>query len=228
MAEHEPPPAPAGLQLDHAEFEQPAAAAVTCAQCQQPVGEQYYEAGGRTLCDRCRRQIEADLASGSALGRFVRAALFGSVAGVGGAIVWYAIRKMSNSEWGLIAILVGWMVGTGVRVGARGRGGWPYQLLALLLTYVSIAGNYFPDAFQAFGQPAANGDVMPGPVRAIAAALLALAAPFLGGFENIIGLLIIGFGLYQAWQMNKHVELRFNGPFRVGSAPPPPAPAASA
>lgn len=227
MAEQEPPPARASLQLDHAEFEQPAAAAVTCSQCQQVVADQYYEAGGRTLCERCRRQIETDLTSGTPVGRFVRAAVLGSAAGVAGSIVWYAIRKMSNSEWGLIAILVGWMVGTAVRLGARGRGGWLYQLLAVALTYISIAGNYFPDAFDALGQPPADGEVMPGPVRAIAAALLALAAPFLGGFENIIGLLIIGFGLYQAWQMNKRVELRFNGPFRVGSAPPP-APAAIA
>jgi hypothetical protein len=52
---------------------------------------------------------------------------------------------------------------------------------------------------------------------------LVLALPFLGGFENIMGLVIIGIGLYQAWAMNKRLPLEIEGPFqlaRVPSAPP--------
>ena len=52
---------------------------------------------------------------------------------------------------------------------------------------------------------------------------LALAAPFLGGFQNIIGVLIIGFALWQAWKTNRRVPLEIEGPFRVGSPPPAPA-----
>jgi len=50
--------------------------------------------------------------------------------------------------------------------------------------------------------------------------LIAAAAPFLQGAQNILGILIIGFGLYQAWQLNRRTELSIAGPFRVGSAPP--------
>jgi hypothetical protein len=46
---------------------------------------------------------------------------------------------------------------------------------------------------------------------------IAMAAPFLQGAENVIGLLIIGFGLYQAWKMNRRTELAIAGPFRVGA-----------
>ena len=46
--------------------------------------------------------------------------------------------------------------------------------------------------------------------------LIAMAAPFLAGLENIIGLLIIGFALWQAWQMNRRVPLVITGPYAVG------------
>jgi hypothetical protein len=50
---------------------------------------------------------------------------------------------------------------------------------------------------------------------------IALAAPFLQGAENLIGLLIIGFGLWQAWSLNKRADVAIEGPFALG------APAAS-
>ena len=57
----------------------------------------------------------------------------------------------------------------------------------------------------------------------LALILLAAAAPFLAGIENVIGLVIIGFALYQAWQMNRRAPLVINGPFAVaGSAGPSP------
>lgn len=46
--------------------------------------------------------------------------------------------------------------------------------------------------------------------------LIAMAAPFLAGLENIIGLLIIGFALWQAWQMNRRAPLVITGPYAVG------------
>jgi hypothetical protein len=46
---------------------------------------------------------------------------------------------------------------------------------------------------------------------------IALAAPFLQGF-NIIGLLIIAFGLWRAWKLNQRTEITINGPFSVAPA----------
>jgi len=48
-----------------------------------------------------------------------------------------------------------------------------------------------------------------------------LALPFLGGFENIIGLVIIFFALAQAWSMNKKLVVEIEGPFEVGDRQPP-------
>jgi hypothetical protein len=56
------------------------------------------------------------------------------------------------------------------------------------------------------------------------AALVAFAAvmPFLAGLENIIGLVIIGFGLWEAWKINKRPVLVITGPHAL-SAPAPTA-----
>jgi hypothetical protein len=48
---------------------------------------------------------------------------------------------------------------------------------------------------------------------------LALAAPFLAGAGNIIGLLIIGFALWEAWKFTKRVQLPITGPYKLGNAP---------
>ena len=52
---------------------------------------------------------------------------------------------------------------------------------------------------------------------------IACVAPFLGGLENVIGLVLLGIGRYEAWQINKRVPLVITGPFRVGAAPAPAA-----
>jgi hypothetical protein len=48
--------------------------------------------------------------------------------------------------------------------------------------------------------------------------LFAAVIPFLAGAKNLIGLLIIGFGLWEAWKLNRRTELAISGPFRVGAA----------
>ena len=50
---------------------------------------------------------------------------------------------------------------------------------------------------------------------------LALAAPFLAGVKNFMGIVIIGIGLYEAWKMNRRANLEMTGPHEL-------APAASA
>ncbi len=45
--------------------------------------------------------------------------------------------------------------------------------------------------------------------------VLAAASPFLGLPENLIGLAIIGFALYQAWSMNRRAKLEIEGPLEI-------------
>ncbi len=52
----------------------------------------------------------------------------------------------------------------------------------------------------------------------LALVAVAAAAPFLAGIENVLGLVIIGFALFQAWQMNRRVPITITGPYAVGGA----------
>jgi len=217
---------------------------VTCASCNQSIIQSYYEAGGKTICSSCREAIASASESGG-VARFLRALAVGLGAAIVGSIVWWGVRKLTGYEIGLISIGIGIGVGRAVRWGGRNRGGWRYQLLAVLLTYASIAGNYMPDVITEIAKdadaksapskasaPATAGKTTP--VKADAATesaglgtvflafgvifLMAAAAPFFGGAGNIIGLLIIGFGLWEAWKTNRRVDLVINGPYSVAPA----------
>ena len=48
-------------------------------------------------------------------------------------------------------------------------------------------------------------------------AALTLALPFLGGVNNIMGLIIIAIALWEAWKVNRKVPLVISGPLAVGT-----------
>jgi hypothetical protein len=69
-----------------------------------------------------------------------------------GAGIYYAIVALTHYELGIVAIVVGLLVGKAVRKGSNGRGGWRYQALAMVLTYLAIVATYAPPIFQALGE----------------------------------------------------------------------------
>lgn len=60
-------------------------------------------------------------------------------------------------------------------------------------------------------------DAVGGLVAVVVLMGLILAMPFLAGLENILGLIIIGFGLFEAWKINRKEEFSAAGPYRVGT-----------
>jgi len=223
------------LQFDKVEFAT-AAQARSCASCTAAITEQYFEAAGQILCPAC-----ADRVGGKAAGKgaFLRALGYGGAVALLGTLVWYAIIKIADMQLGLIAVFVGLGVGLAVRKGARGRGGWAYQALAVFLTYASITTSYVPFVISGISEGAKQEqskaaeqpttEVAKPPEEPMPAALalvlfvglvwgIAFAAPFLGGTDNLIGLAIIAFALYEAWKLNKRVPL--TGPFKLAPEPP--------
>ena len=57
----------------------------------------------------------------------------------------------------------------------------------------------------------------------VAVVTLLLLAPILAGFSSPILLLILGFGVFQAWKMNRRISADITGPFNLRAAPLPPA-----
>jgi hypothetical protein len=124
------------------------APATVCTSCSQPILGVYHEANGNVVCSRCRGKLEAMVASTGGMRRFRRAVGFGLAAAIGCAILYGAFRAYSDWDFSLIAILVGFVVGKAVFIGAERRGGRRYQVLAALLTYFAIASSYVPLAMK--------------------------------------------------------------------------------
>jgi hypothetical protein len=232
------------LQFDRAQFDGSGAERI-CKTCNTPLVGAYYEVNGHMVCERCCFQLRDGTPAGTRLGRVARAAGAGAAAALGGALLYWAILAATGYEFGLIAIVVGFAVGKAVHWGSRGRGGWAYQTLAIVLTYLAIVSGYVPiivkeivkDKPAAQTQTVEQGGVVQvadstksGPagsegapgvgivLLALAAVLLiACAAPFLAGLQNIIGLVIIGIGMYEAWKLNRRVPLVITGPHVLSS-----------
>ena len=289
------------IQLDRAEFPILPSGGVTCGSCNASIEDVYYAANDTLLCTGCSERVGAVAISHGLfgrLGRFAKATLFGSMAAALGAGIYYAVLAGTGYQVGLIAIVVGILVGKAVNHGSRGRGGWRYQILAMFLTYLAMASCFVPMAIQGARQAEAedlkkieqmaaahaspaNVDGAPSPiflpgetvtpdptaaepVSATAAAdpapanldpinqsllqmvafadttsglmrlLLAfvivalgiLSLPLLVSFESPITLLIIAFGVFEAWKYNKRVNVEVSGPHQIQRHQIQPAPLA--
>lgn len=259
-----------GLQFEKAEYQQGPDGPMSCAACRRPLGGQYYTANQAAVCASCYGAMQTQIAGGSRVGRALAAGGLGLVAGLAGAVLWFAIRRITGYEIGLVAIVVGVMVGLAVRKGAGRRGGWFYQTMAVALTYACISAQYMPDIVEGFlaearsqnsqivaadadaaasveavseaegdaamEEEAAGGEAAETEESGLVGAMVglgmmlvvvfafSLTVPFLGGVENLIGLLIIGFALYEAWKLNKAERVEFAGPFQLSQVAPASVP----
>lgn len=237
--------APKDLQFDKAVPAGTSAEPPACAACRAPLRDAYFTLNGALICPACRSKAEAFVAEGSGVARFAKAAGAGAGAALVGSAAWFAITAATGYELGLVAIVLGLFVGGAVRWGSERRGGWVYQALAVFLTYTSIVSSYVPlilmesrkseataaPTLESVGPAAPADESVAAPVTPpqarpnligalfglVLLVLLAYALPFLAGFQNVIGILIIGFALYEAWKMNRKTEIRFEGPFRVAA-----------
>jgi len=227
----------------------PSRLAVICAVCQTPSEAEYFDVNGSILCSRCRTVAESAAEAPQGLVALMTAGVYGLVAGVFGAIIYYAVIAIAHLEIGIVAVLIGYMVGYAVRTGARDRGALRFQVLAVTLTYASIALAYTPIVVKqavGAGRSARNAPAettssdgnstaatetattkTPGGLRVLLSfvilAALITALPVLAVFgsfpSGLISAFIIFIGMRQAWTMTGATRLQVLGPFRVGAAP---------
>lgn len=149
MAEDSPAPDATPLQFEHvttvdSDTRRAESPSVTCSVCQTPVRTEYYDVNANTVCTACRATVEAAAETPLGVVPLAAAGALGLGAAIAGAIIYYAVIALANLEIGIIAILTGYMVGYGVRKGAGGHGGLRFQVLAVALTYFSVALAYTP------------------------------------------------------------------------------------
>lgn len=210
------------LNLERAEFEPQEAselaappAPLACMLCQVRIVDRYFEVNGRCVCPRCRERLDRDRENG-APGAPVRAFLLGAGGGVLGSLLYYAVVVITKLELGIIAIVVGILVGKGVRRGAGLHRHWLYPALGLGLTYLAIVSTYVPEVTRALE---ANPDLQGQPVALAQSLMLACILPFLMLFElEIWGPIILAIGLWEGFHYSKAPALSVTGPHHAGRA----------
>ena len=164
-AENAAPRAVAGpVSFEQAEFEESATAPpgvgnLHCSRCNAAPTDEYYVANERPLCQRCHAELVQQIANGAG-GNLPAALAWGLGGALLGAGLYYAVSAISGYEIGLVAIVVGILVGKGVRRGAGLRTHWVYRALGLSLTYLAIVSTYMPDILQGLTAPGSSADTV--------------------------------------------------------------------
>jgi hypothetical protein len=232
MPDNGPPSSPHELQFQHAEPIPEVSAGLACVVCKQPVGGSYYQAQGQqVVCLLCAERIQVAKQAAPAVS-LMRAALYGGGAALAGCALYALVAIVLKAQIGLIAILVGWMVGKAIRHASYGRGGRPQQILAVALTYFAITTSYIPVILyhaatnprrveQQQARTTVPAEARPRMSFGTAALfLLALTAvaPFLSltsGVSAWISLFIIFIGLQYAWKLAARREIVLTGPYQA-------------
>ena len=195
--QHAEPLAPGVLQDD---------GSPRCAVCKRATGSTYYHAERSVVCGGCAEGIRTGEQAPPA-SSLAEAAFYGVGAAIAGCMLYAGVAIIFKIQISLIAILVGYMVGTGVRHGSDGRGGLSQQILAVVLTYFAITTSYLVVVIYR------TGSILP--LSTIVS--IAAIAPFLrfqsNGLSGLIGLVIIFIGLQRAWRMTARVRIRISGPY---------------
>lgn len=208
------------LQFDRVETARPPGDAtspsVSCVVCKRPVGGEYFAINAKPVCATCRDRVLSEAAKSKSAGPLLRAGAFGLGAAIAGAAIYYAVIAIAHLEIGLVAILIGYMVGWSVRKGARGLGGRRFQILAVALTYWAVGLAYAPLALSR-GTAVGLGGLF----------VLVFALPVMSVFGSmpygLISALIIFIGMRQAWTMTAPHVYKVSGPYKVGAGPAPVA-----
>ena len=182
------------------------------------------------VCEKCAGGIRAHLAgTGSPGKRFTHALLLGAGAAAIGAIAYGLWIAFSKSEFALVTIAIGWFVGKAVRKGSGGLGGLGFAIAAVLLTYIAISMSFMIAGIVEIVQHAPKGagtdSAVPVETAGLVGALfglflVSLQLPVLAAKESILSAVITGFGLWQAWGMNRRIQIEITGPHALGGTPP--------
>jgi hypothetical protein len=171
------------------------------------ISGEYFQVQNHVICASCAARIRAGQQSAQPV-PLGRAVVFGAGAAIAGCLL-YAIPLAMGVQIGIVALLVGWMVGKAIRTGSYGTGGRPQQILAVTLTYFAISMSFFP-AFLFTAKHAIAFSLS-------SILLIAFAEPFLelktSPAGGLISLFILFVGLQRAWALTARHEIMVTGPY---------------
>lgn len=98
----------------------------------------------RAAQSSCKQHAERSSGSIRDWGLTLRAGSYGLGPAIAGAAIYYGVIAITEFEIGIVAILIGYMVGFAIKRGARGRGGRRLQVIGAALVYLAVCLAYLP------------------------------------------------------------------------------------
>ena len=117
-----------------------------CARCSKPINptDEYTilktskKGDAEILCSQCRAVFQDALEKETHAPNILLAIIAGMLGAVVAGLIWYYCVTLTGVQFGLISILMGWLVGKSVVWGSGNKRGKHLQLLSLSLTIVAI------------------------------------------------------------------------------------------
>ncbi|MGV3622727.1 MAG: hypothetical protein ACO1OB_18050 [Archangium sp.] len=189
---------------------------VQCAACGTVLEHQYWTAGPATVCRNCADQLRAGPPKEGGFMRVLKAFMLGNGAGLLGAIGYGAIIFFTDYQLALITIFIGWFVGRAVMKGSDNLGGRGYQVMSALLTYFWCMQAFVPSVVKGMTE---GDEALPTIAAVLIAPFVSLVLPFFGDM-GILGILILGFGVFRGWREPRRIEVQVEGPFDLSTQAP--------
>ena len=180
----------------------PVAVGAPCTSCATAITDRFFVRNGEVICPSCLGSLDGSFRDALALG------LGAALLSIG---LYYAIFFVAHARFVFIAVIAGVLIGGGVRRGARATPLLRYRWLAVVLTYVAVAATYA----HALVEMSVVTDVVDAALRS-----LYLPLAMLVSHKNLVTLILLGFGLHEAWKFSAPPYVHVDGPF---SATPPEA-----
>jgi hypothetical protein len=168
-----------------------------CEECRGALGATYYLANGHGLCVACEARLQ---------GSYARAVTLGLLAAIGCVALYYAVYAAIGMRFVFITVLAGVAVGAAVRKGAHASQLLRHRWAAVVLTYLAAAATYAHSLLD-LPEVHGHGDAI---VRSLYLPVLMVIQQ-----KNIVTLILLAFGLHEAWKFSGPPRVRIEGPYRA-------------
>ena len=189
-----------------------------CRLCGTPLATEYYRVRGQDACASCADNARGGQASDSSSSAFTRALLFGVGAAIVGLAGYSAFTIATSLYVGYVALGVGYIVAKAMKTGSGGLGGRPYQIAAVILTYLAIALAEIPIVLWQFRARIPSGRMLSLAIRLLPVGITSPIRDMRSPVHGLINLVILFVGLRIAWRGTAAASATVEGPFRLTPA----------
>jgi hypothetical protein len=157
VAKVEPEEAAAKIDFERADLGEQAGEHLACGLCTRVITTEYWQSVGKVLCEPCSELVRATAAAARRGATLGKAFLLGGAAALGCGIGYAIFVGLTQIQFALVTIGIGWAIGRSIQRVTRGFGGRKHQVLAVVLTYFASSMGYLPSVLKAFSNIAAEG-----------------------------------------------------------------------